>query len=704
MATFESDLGKVTAYAYAVDAGYQGTEAEFEEDLLTAVSTFETDKTLAVEDKAADAKATGDEITGLKGTLINITEAQDIFSAPDVSGDFSVVNNLDGSITLNGTLSENYVIWRTTLKPGKYTAKIQKVSGSTTASTVGFRYGTGSTTSWAAMGYEKTEVFDEETVAFMRANVGTYTNLCIKAEVCQDTAIDKTARGSVSDIETNVTALNVAVSGLENEASNLDGQTNSLRNAIGETRVIATELNYFSGSDLSTDMNNNARGRTGIFKLYAPVLLQFSKSGYQFRIYKQTFTDGVQTTTDMIGYWAAAKPYLISDVDFDAQYRIMIRNNDASSLRNEDFSELYFTVTADFQNVTPYIKEEIAIVDALLKAKTENTIVIALSTDNHYNDSDGKDYKQALMAKNIASLATKVGSDFMVNLGDIIEGYDDRLTPATYHFPYVNQKRLADIVNAFATAAIPLIYSIGHHEMYPIADTYDGAMRTENRGFTMAEVRRAVFGVNETSYQKGFRLGLNDVCVDDDPISSQSFYFDYTKGSGTIRFIVVDGCDYSNRGYSSETITFVTNALTDAKQNDLPVIMMCHIPPISAGVISGTSSKAKNEDEYNTAIDGVGANIIAYFYGHVHHDNIIPAGALKPYPLIGFDGMKLYRQWSTPPDIAYGNPTCPTRAINTYTEYAFDFVTIDTMTYEINCYRFGAGDTGVYPTREIARI
>lgn len=80
MATFESDLGKVTAYAYAVDAGYQGTEAEFEEDLLNAVSTFETDKTLAVEDKAADAKATGNVVAELKNDLDAISQiAENLF-------------------------------------------------------------------------------------------------------------------------------------------------------------------------------------------------------------------------------------------------------------------------------------------------------------------------------------------------------------------------------------------------------------------------------------------------------------------------------------------------------------------------------------------------------------------------------------------------------------------------------------------------
>lgn len=515
------------------------------------------------------------------------------------------------------------------------------------------------------------------------------------------TKADTSAVNSALALKADKTELNTAVSELGDDINNLNSQTAVIKNAIGETMVLATELHYFSGTDLSVDMNNGSRGRTGIFRLYSPVLLQFSQPGYQIRIYKQTFADGVQTTTDMIGYWATNTSYYIGDVDYEANYRIMIRKIDSSSMREEDFSELYFTALTDFQCATPYIKEEIAIVNALSAAKTDNTIVIALNTDNHYNDSDGKDYKQAAMAKNIASMATRVGADFVANLGDIIEGYNDNLTPETYHFPYVNQARLSDIVNALATATLPLIYSIGHHEMYPIADIFNGDVRTENRGFTMAEVRRAVFGINETSYTKGFRLGLNDTCVDDNPSNGQSFYFDYTKGAGTIRFIVVDGCDYTSRGYSPETITFVTNALTDAKQNDLPVIMMCHIPPISAGVISGTASKSRNEDEYNAAIDGVGANIIAYFYGHVHHDNIIPAGVLKPYPLIGFDCMKLYRQWSTPPAPMYGNPTCPARQINTYTEYAFDFVTIDTVTHEINCYRFGAGDTGTYPTRTI---
>ena len=110
MATFESDLGKVTAYAYAVDAGYQGTEAEFEEDLLNAVSTFETDKTLSVEDKSADAKATGEAINELNGAL-NILNIDANLLLPIYNSFERITSSLDGS----WTTSTNRIACRTIL-------------------------------------------------------------------------------------------------------------------------------------------------------------------------------------------------------------------------------------------------------------------------------------------------------------------------------------------------------------------------------------------------------------------------------------------------------------------------------------------------------------------------------------------------------------------------------------------------------------
>lgn len=119
------DLGIVSAYGYAKAAGYTGTEEEFEQIFLeftedapglldrldeavsdcedaasdaadaktaaenaqtaaeAAAAAFETDTTLAVSGKAADAKVTGDEITGLK-TALNYLPI-DLSQIPDAS-------------------------------------------------------------------------------------------------------------------------------------------------------------------------------------------------------------------------------------------------------------------------------------------------------------------------------------------------------------------------------------------------------------------------------------------------------------------------------------------------------------------------------------------------------------------------------------------------------------------------------------------
>ena len=101
--TFESDLGKVTAYAYAVDAGYQGTEAEFEEDLFTAVSKFKTDKTLTVQDKAADAKKVGDELANIKSSIDEIEADKTYLNLFDASTAEIVGLNINASTLKFGT-------------------------------------------------------------------------------------------------------------------------------------------------------------------------------------------------------------------------------------------------------------------------------------------------------------------------------------------------------------------------------------------------------------------------------------------------------------------------------------------------------------------------------------------------------------------------------------------------------------------------
>lgn len=145
MASVTKDLGIVSAYGYAKAGGYTGTEEEFQaifneftEDapgLLdrldeavddaeaaeaaavaantaaqaaktaaeNAASTFTTDTTLAVSGKAADAKVTGDEITGLKTALTsaeNLTQQKLSFQWEHGGIDYSTgQTNNDGATT-----------------------------------------------------------------------------------------------------------------------------------------------------------------------------------------------------------------------------------------------------------------------------------------------------------------------------------------------------------------------------------------------------------------------------------------------------------------------------------------------------------------------------------------------------------------------------------------------------------------------------
>lgn len=642
----------------------------------------------AVKTGSASGKSYQSEITELDGRLEEITEIGDYLTVPDVSSDgLTVENNQDGSITINGVLSSTYTFTGVTLKSGKYTAKITKVSGSTTASNVNIRYGEVSTSNlWAGINQEVTKDFSEETNAFLRLNSGTYTNLCLTINIFDVSANDKTARARINTIDEGIADLPEIRAGA--------------KTALDIPLNISTEIGYFSTDDLRENVTQNKRARTGVFRIYKPSVLRLSVTdgSFAYYVFKQTFTDGVQTTTALTSSWTGNIEYYVLDADPNANYRIMLRKDGGNtSLVNYDFSQLYITCE-NVEPATPYLAEETRFYNEVNKAIGNNTIIAVLNTDNHYNDADYRDCLQVKYANAIAKMGQRASADFIVNLGDMVEGFNDNLTVEQYNQQYSNYKRIAEMVNALTSTEIPLIYAVGHHEMFPISDSFGNGVRTEHRGYTMANVYRQIFGEMDNNAQLGFRRSLKTSCIDDDPTNGLSFYFDFTKNSGTIRFLVIDGCDYSTRGYSNETISFVTTALQDAKTNSLPVIILCHIPPISAGVINESTTPARNEAALNEAINGVGANILAWLHGHVHCDNVITD--MTNYPIVAFDAQKLYRQWSTAPNI-HGTPSCPARAVGTYTEYAFDVVLIDTVTHEIDCYRFGAGDNGTYPTRSI---
>ena len=690
--------------------------SDWADEHITVSTGVVIDTSLSVAGAAADAKATGDEITDLKSAFDDSIDRFDdeLHSFPTFkNGGSPVLGRLDTATDIDApeTSTARAVLAKFVIHaPSAVTPNPTALSGNFGV-TLG---GVSSFPTTFKLYRQKNGVLE-----FLKTLTSSYVIDDIEAEYRLEISMTGFGNSSTpkfseiignSDIATQIYATvsqadRTRLDEIDEGIADLPEIRNEAKTALDFPLNISTEIGYFSADDLRENVSQNKRARTGIFRIYKPSVLRLSVTdgSFTYYVFKQTFTDGVQTTTALTSSWTGNIEYYVLDADPNANYRIMLRKDGGdTSLVDYDFSQLYITCE-NVEPATPYLAEETRFYNEVNKAVSNNTIIAVLNTDNHYNDADYRDCLQVKYANAIAKMGQRVSAEFMINLGDIVEGFNDNLTVEQYNQQYSNYKRIEEMVNALTSTEIPLIYAVGHHEMYPISDSFDNGARTEHRGYTMSNVYRQIFGEMDNNAQLGFRRSLKSACVDDDPANSLSFYFDYTKDSGTIRFLVIDGCDYSSRGYSEGTINFVTTALQDAKTNSLPVIIMCHIPPISAGVINVSTTEARNEAALNEAIDGVGANILAWLHGHVHCDNVITD--MTSYPIVAFDAQKLYRQWSSAPNI-HGSPTCPSRTVGTYSEYAFDVLLIRTTGSSmgtIYCYRFGAGDTGTYPTRTITQ-
>ena len=126
----KGETGK-SAYEYAVENGYTGTEAEYGELMASyatvaeeaeesaeraeaAAETFETDDTLTQQGQAADAKKTGDEISDLKRDRIctGVTSSgRMILRIQAVGVDHSGLQSNDSSLDFTAVSQDFFVFF-----------------------------------------------------------------------------------------------------------------------------------------------------------------------------------------------------------------------------------------------------------------------------------------------------------------------------------------------------------------------------------------------------------------------------------------------------------------------------------------------------------------------------------------------------------------------------------------------------------------
>lgn len=529
--------------------------------------------------------------------------------------------------------------------------------------------------------------------------------------------------------------------------SNLDNRLNNIDREIG----LPIYLSMISGQSANTDVELSdktqaGRAITDSFIISESAEVEFLLANTDYSYVLLTSADGVATASS----WTKSR-YLQLD-NPEAKYRIILRNTamgnsefdsidhsgtfilkqqnglndrvDELEKNEEIIKELSLRLNSVEEEIAldgiAYPDEESALTEAVTAAADENTIVFGVVADTHF-DEDRYGMNQPKYAETFMRICSKIGADFAVHLGDMVE--EGSLTSDA--FAFINDRHMGRMMEEYAKTQIPFIYTIGHHEQYPITLTteeIDGVtIPTNTSPYPVNIIMERTFDLIK---KNGSKIASSTVVKHN---GSGSYYFDITKGS-TVRFIVADSTSWGANGFSPAVVDFVSNALEDAAELGYMVVVFAHnaanryAVPISstenpADYIAAGKWNINNGEAMEEAIRNSGANVITYIHGHTHRDNIVQLREVTPgadgysiaalgeyinaFPYVSVCCQRVVNQGSCHADYVQGEPTSYARQRNTYSEYCFDIALLHTDTGTIELYRFGAGDTGAYPTRSI---
>lgn len=443
---------------------------------------------------------------------------------------------------------------------------------------------------------------------------------------------------------------------IEEHEGRLNHNGKKLFNLVRGVWTVA-EPPYFGASDarLATPVDEYIEFESDV--IVTPYL------GYSYLLLKYD-----KDTKEYVGYDSWTKYSKILSSDF--AYRIDFRKNDNSNITIEERTCIFYTAETKpvfesryFKDLheTRFYEKENNLVSKVLSDKTANTVTFGVITDTHHAQSDNR--RTAKQGKALARLCGRVGATFMVHLGDVIEGACSTLA--------LNKFDLAEYWGEQNDTSIPILYTLAHHEQY-------GAKGASGWGNDATAITPS-----ECIGMYGCTNKYLDVTYTDD---KANWYVDI----GNIRFIGLDCTSNTNRGFSDAVITFVRNALADS---DKKVIMFCHMP-LRASVNWSNGSTIQG-DSISSLLNNYNGEVLAYFHGHTHWDNIYKDASDK-FPYISICGAVPVKMDIATYGCESGNPTAYDRVVGEYSEYCFDIVNIHTDTGEIKMFRFGVGNDRTY--------
>lgn len=384
-------------------------------------------------------------------------------------------------------------------------------------------------------------------------------------------------------------------------------------------------------------------------------------SGYQYMIFKYNDED------ELVSYdnWSS----IPNRLDKKYKYRFNLAKSDSSKISEEEYANLKiyssnFATAVLTPNISLYGSnyqlEEDDLISKVFKDKDSRTITLGLITDTHYRDhrSARSDY-QTMILNNICE---RVGAKFKVHLGDVIEG-----AKAT------RDLNATDLQNYWSKAHktfVPELYTIAHHELYGSG----GA---------------AAYGSDQTALTPTMCIGMYgltnkylDVTYSGD---KTSWYTDIDD----VRFIGLNSVSPTPTDYT-DSLSFLQAALASADSKK--IVCFAHVTPYKyLNYSNGTTIKG---DEVISALSNYSGDILAFFHGHTHWDNIYKPDD-NPVYISTCCALAVKIDIDTY-GCRDGNPTAYNRVVGQISEYCFDIVNIHPDTGVIKMFRFGAGSDRTY--------
>lgn len=307
-------------------------------------------------------------------------------------------------------------------------------------------------------------------------------------------------------------------------------------------------------------------------------------------------------------------------------------------------------------SIENYYEAEMADTISKVRAlQTEPNLTFFLMTDIHayanlrsdYVEGTDELYKTSI--NNIRYLLQNVPCDYVVNLGDSIEGYTTSEQAQTQGNAVSNEIRKIEA---------PYISVIGNH------DDNRYHMSSNDERLTVGE-RYQVF-VNPTRKVVYDSTGLN-------------YYIDFDESK--IRLVCLNSVSNFTYAYDSDTCTWLSNVALSLPTG-YKVLVFTHVAPVGAWNYNNTTPT--NSATIVNALSGV--DTMALICGHNHVDNMYST------PFVGATlCCEKFENVNGDPALYPTGAVKPSRTLGTASEDCWTVVVVRPNANKINFVRFGAG-------------